>query len=241
MEFARIEPAQTGPQQTESRARFVAMLLADARLPAGGSAHSAGLEAAVQAGLELGDVPRYIEARLRSLTRLDAGAAVLAHRIATDWDATGEARLRRLDRSIGARTPSAALRAAARLLGRGLARVGATLAPDSAAVAALAENAPFRAVAMGVVSAALDLDERGAVLAICYDEAQSVASAALKLLPADPSVTMGWVLASRHCVDEILTEALSVAAPSGLPAPGAPQIESWTEIHSHERRRLFVS
>jgi urease accessory protein len=225
----------------DARARLAAMLLADARLPSGGSAHSAGLEAAVNSGLTIDDVPCYLEARLRSVATVDACGAVLAHRIAADWDVAGELGLRRLDRSLAARTPSAPIRAAARQLGRGLARVGARLAPEHPAVMALGSLLPLRAVAIGVVAAALGLGERGAAFIVCYDEAQTIASAALKLLPADPVVNARWVLATADIADRIVEGAVAVVGLADLPAPAAPEIETWTEIHSHERRRLFVS
>jgi urease accessory protein len=209
--------------------------------PSGGSAHSAGLEAAVHAGLTITDVPRYLEARLRSVATIDACGAVLAHRITADWGVAGELGLRRLDRSLAARTPSAPMRTAARQLGRGLARVGARLAPEHPAVLALGLTEPLRAVAVGVIAAALGLDERGAAFVVCYDEAQTIASAALKLLPADPAVNAQWVLATADLADRIVDMAAAVVDLDDLPAPGAPGLEAWTEIHSHERRRLFVS
>lgn len=229
----------TAPRET--RARFVAMLLADARLPAGGSAHSSGLEGAVQAGLELADVPRYLEARLRSVATIDASGAVLAHRIASSWDESGEPRLRRLDRSLAARTPSAVMRASGRQLGRGLARVGLGLAPRHPAVRALGALSLVRPIALGVVAAALGLDEAGTALVVCYDEAQTIAAAALKLLPGDPVANAAWVLAAEEVANGVVAQALLSSGPESLPAPGAPDTEFWAGIHSQERRRLFVS
>ncbi len=54
------------------------MLLADARLPTGAHTQSAGLEPALRGGLEPSDVPSYIRARLRTVTAVEAGAAVVA-------------------------------------------------------------------------------------------------------------------------------------------------------------------
>ncbi|HEY4992395.1 MAG TPA: hypothetical protein VII33_09970, partial [Nakamurella sp.] len=54
------------------------MLLADARLPTGAHTQSAGLEAALRAGMPATAVPAYIRARLRTVTTVEAGAAVLA-------------------------------------------------------------------------------------------------------------------------------------------------------------------
>jgi urease accessory protein len=54
------------------------MLLADARLPTGAHTQSAGLEPALRAGMPASAVPAYIRARLRTVTLLEAAAAVLA-------------------------------------------------------------------------------------------------------------------------------------------------------------------
>ncbi|MFZ1412567.1 MAG: urease accessory protein UreF, partial [Micropruina sp.] len=56
------------------------LLMADGRMPVGGHTQSAGFEAAVMAGLGVGDVPSYLKARLASVATVDAGTAVLAHR-----------------------------------------------------------------------------------------------------------------------------------------------------------------
>ena len=54
------------------------MLLADARLPTGAHTQSAGLEPALRGGMPPAQVPQYIRARLRTVTTVEAGAAVLA-------------------------------------------------------------------------------------------------------------------------------------------------------------------
>ena len=54
------------------------MLLADARLPTGAHTQSAGLESALRRGMEPSDVPSYIQARLRTVTVVEAAAAVVA-------------------------------------------------------------------------------------------------------------------------------------------------------------------
>ena len=60
------------------------MLLADARLPTGAHTQSAGLEPALRGGYGArGRARTYIEARLGTVTAVEAGAAVLArHRAA---------------------------------------------------------------------------------------------------------------------------------------------------------------
>jgi urease accessory protein len=59
-------------------AEVMMMLLADSRLPTGAHTQSAGLEAALRSGMPAASVPSYIRARLRTVTLVEAGAAVLA-------------------------------------------------------------------------------------------------------------------------------------------------------------------
>ncbi|GMA19714.1 urease accessory UreF family protein [Arsenicicoccus piscis] len=97
------------------------LLLADARLPSGGHALSAGLEPAVLAGLTADQVPGYLSARLRTVALLDAATTVLACR--------GTHPAKQVARAWSARTPSHVLREASLLSGRGLARVLASVEP----------------------------------------------------------------------------------------------------------------
>jgi len=224
-----------------ARARLAAQLLADSRLPSGAYAHSAGLEAAQQAGAGVDAVRGYMSARLATTARTDAAAAALALRTARIG--IGSTGLGRIDRAVAARTPSEPMRAASRQLGRGLLRIGARLADGDALVAELAGRRvpPMRPVALGAVGSALGLDETEVASITCYEEAQSIASAALKLYPIDPATAATWVL---DCADEIevaVTAAVDVAHPDALPAWSAPFSEIWLQTHSQERRRLFVS
>ncbi len=72
-----LERHGTGDSMIGS-AEVMMMLLADARLPTGAHTQSAGLEPALRGGMSPGDVPRYITARLRTVTAVEAGAAVVA-------------------------------------------------------------------------------------------------------------------------------------------------------------------
>lgn len=235
----------------------IALLLADSRLPSGAYAHSAGFEAAVQAGATLADVPGYLRARLATVASTDAAAAVLAARIAAGAEAVAGAEagaeahadiadagaaFAELSRAIAARTPSAPMRAASRLLGRGLLRLGLRLAPHSTALGILARTRePFRPVVLGALVSALGGQPADAATVVCYEEAQSVASAALKLLPTDPFSSAEWIVDLQPAIDAVVDRALTVTGPGDLPALGAPRIEMWTQRHATERRRLFVS
>src|SRR5664279_567978 len=141
-------------------AEIMLMLLADARLPTGAHTQSAGLEPALRAGMPAAAVPDYIAARLRTVTLVEAAAAVLARQrtidAATDLEAARDrpAALEEVDEAWRARTASPALRETSVLLGRGYARLVRRLWPGTAEAAALAAiGRPGRAVVVGVAAA----------------------------------------------------------------------------------------
>ncbi|MDR7303613.1 urease accessory protein UreF [Haloactinomyces albus] len=216
-----------------------ALLLADARLPTGGHAHSAGLEPALAAGLRPDEVPEYLHCRLRSVTLIDAAASVLALRAAR----ARPIRLGSIHDAVLARTPTEPMREASGLLGRGLARLASRWWPEHAAVVALAELGPRpqRPLALGVVAAAMGLDEQQVARACLYEDAQSVAAAALKLLPVDPTDAAWWVLDAAGVIQESVTRAVDVTGTTDLPAVTAPLIEHGALQHATRSRRIFVA
>ncbi|NNH03562.1 urease accessory UreF family protein, partial [Microbacterium ulmi] len=106
----------------------IALLLADARLPAGGHAHSSGLEPALLSGMDPADAAAFLHARARTTTLVDAGTAVVARHAAHAGLPSAP-----VERAWAARTPSRAMREAACDLGRGLLRLARRLWPDSPA------------------------------------------------------------------------------------------------------------
>ncbi|HIV59246.1 MAG TPA: hypothetical protein H9902_14945 [Candidatus Stackebrandtia faecavium] len=216
-----------------------ALLLGDARLPTGGHAHSSGLEPALAAGMGAEDIPNYMESRLRTVGLVEAAAAVCARRCAVD----DPSRLRDVQDALAARTPSAPLRHASGMLGRGLARLATRLWPQHPAVPELNAfaDAPLRPIALGVVAAAMALDDTRTARSCLYDDAQTVAAAALKLLPVDPADTVAWLLDVSPVIEEVAGEALGCAEISTLPAHTAPLVEQWSLDHDATTRRIFVA
>lgn len=218
-----------------------ALLLGDARTPTGAYAYSSALESAVIAGLRVEQVYPFMLSRLETTGRLDASSTALAARMrAVDADVQ---QYLCLEHAIAARTPSAAQRTASRALGRGLLRFGRGVLFDDPGVAALhaLPEPPTRPVALGVISAALGLSPEAAAEICCYDDLQSIASAALKLLPVDPLQASRWVVEAARSVDAIVAEAREIMRPSELPAFGAPATEHWAEQHTMRTRRLFIA
>jgi len=214
---------------------LLAMLLADSRFPAGAHAHSLGLEQAVAGGLQAGDVPAFAAARLRLVAEADARVAVAALR--------GNVPLADLDEEWCARCPSPVLREAARRLGAQLLRSATAVWDDPRIPAYRATSrATPRAVALGVVAAAAGLDDEAVALLALYDDAATVTSAALKLLPLDPAVTTRWL---AELAPAMALAARAVAADrrpvADQPAPAAVALELAAAAHQRREERLFAS
>lgn len=210
----------------------LALLLADSRFPSGAYAHSLGLEQAVADGLT--DVPAFVSTRIRLVAEADARFAVAARR--------GED-LGMLDEEWTARCPSPDLRNAARRLGSGLLRAAATVWADPriGAYRAVSTATP-RPIALGVVGAVAGLDDYAVALLSLYDDAATVTSAALKLLPLDPAVTTRWLAELAPVMEAAAREAAADRRPvADQPAPAAIALEIAAPIHQARRERLFAS
>lgn len=205
----------------------IALLLADARLPVAGHTQSASLEPAFAAGLD--DVPAYLALRLATVTRTEAATAVvtLAHlRRGEGLDAVADA--------WAARTSSAAMRATSREMGRGLLRLGTHLWDLPGMLAGLP-----RPMVLGAIAHTTGLGPADLAEVVAYDDAQTVASAALKLRPLDPAVATGWVVSSLPLIAGLVAEIAPLDSPDDIPATNSPWIEQLAEGHAVTTRRLF--
>ena len=210
----------------------LALLLADSRFPSGGYAHSLGLEQAVADGLT--DVPAFVRARQRLVAGADARFAVAARR--------GED-LAALDAEWSARCPSPEIRTAARRLGAQLLRSAATVWDDDriAAYREASSTTP-RPIALGVVGAVAGLDDEAVALLSLYDDAATVTSAALKLLPLDPARAARWLAELGPEMERAAREAAADRRPvAEQPAPAAVALELAAPVHQRRRERLFAS
>lgn len=212
------------------------LLLADGRFPAGGHAHSGGIEAAVMAGRVTGvdTLALFLAGRLTTAGRVAAGLAAAA---AAGGRAAGAAAggrdLKRLDAEAGARIPSPALRAASRAQGRQLLR---------AARAVLGADVPtelHHPVAMGVIVR----EPLEAARWAAYDSISGPASAAVRLLGLDPFKAWAIVAALMPEVDEIAAQAAAGASRplNRLPSCSAPLLDIGAEQHAASEVRLFAS
>ena len=176
------------------------LLLADSRLPAGGHAHSGGLEAATVAGLVADEhgLEGFLRGRLATAGLASAGLAAAACGHAAEVAAGAPACWAGLDLEAAARTPSPALRRAARVQGRALLRAaraawphpvlesladGSALAADPAAGG---PPAPCHPVVLGACAWITGGTPGDAALIAATSAITGPASAAIRLLGLDP-------------------------------------------------------
>ena len=210
------------------------LLLADGRFPAGGHAHSGGMEAAVMAGRVTGidTLAAFVDGRLRTAGRVAAALAAAA--------ASGVHDLTRVDGEAAARIPSPALRAASRVQGRQLLRAARAVFPG---VPEGVEEL-HHPVAMGAICAATPgLGPLDAARWAAYDALSGPASAAVRLLGLDPFRAWGVVAALVPEADSIAGDAAARATGPlrRLPACSAPLLDIGAELHATSEVRLFAS
>jgi len=244
--MTRLPPAAPGPpgpsQASSGAGRTALLLLADGRFPAGGYAHSGGVEAAVAAGTvrDAGALAAFCRGRLHT-TGLVAAALAAAATAGTDPVV--------LDEAADARTPSAALRAVSRRLGRQLLRAARTVWPAPAldALAAARPRGAHQSVVLGVTAAAAGLLPPDAAQAAAYDSVSTPASAAVRLLGLDPFEAAAVLGRLAPEVDEVAAAATRAGARcrthgvSALPAASAPLLDLLAEGHAAWSVRLFAS
>ncbi|MGK2875033.1 MAG: urease accessory UreF family protein [Nocardioides sp.] len=212
---------------------LLALLLADARLPAAGHTQSGGLEPALLGGMAPSRVRDYMAARLETVTRVEAATAVV-----TRARLLGDKPLTPVLRAWSARTPSPAVRSNAHLQGRALLRLTRTLWPGHRQLSLDGPLTP-RAMVLGAIAAVAGIDAAALTRVVAYDDLQTVASAALKLHPDDPARTTGWVHDCFPLVDLLTAEVATLTDPADIPCVGAPQFEVWAQAHATTPRRLF--
>lgn len=221
----------------------LAMLLADGRFPAGSHAHSLGLEQAVAEGLTGCDVAAFISARLRLVAEPEARVTVATSRSALRDGVEGALAV---EEEWCARCPSPVLRATARRAGRALLRSASAVWPPPQGTLiesyrAVSRSTP-RPVALGVVGAAGGIDDLALAAIALYDDAATVASAALKLLPLDPSEASRWVAQQAAWIQAASHDVAEDDRPlAEQPAPAAVGLELAAATHHERRERLFVS
>ncbi|SDK19778.1 urease accessory protein UreF [Streptomyces indicus] len=222
--------------------RAALLVLADGRFPAGGHAHSGGAEEAVKAGriTDAESLERFCRGRLHTTGLVAAGLAAAAA-LGTDPLA--------LDEAADARTPSAALRAAGRKLGRQLLRAARATwpSPELAALAAARPRGAHQPVVLGLTARAAGLGPEDAAYCAVYESVSGPATATVRLLGLDPFQATAVLARLAPAMDETVRSAVAAArrvpdeGVDALPRAAAPLLEIGAEAHAAWPVRLFAS
>ncbi|MEV5883949.1 urease accessory UreF family protein [Streptomyces sp. NPDC052020] len=222
--------------------RAALLVLADGRFPAGGHAHSGGAEAAVRAGRITGaaTLEDFCRGRLHTAGLV---AAALAAAAALGADPA------ELDAAADARTPSPALRTAARRLGRQLTRAARATwpSPELDALAGAFPKGAHQPVVLGLTARAAGLDAVDAAYCAAYESVSGPATATVRLLSLDPfdaTAVLARLAPELDRVAERAARAARTALTDGtgaLPAASAPLLEIAAEQHAAWPVRLFAS
>jgi urease accessory protein len=211
------------------------MLLSDARLPTAGHTQSGGLEPALANGLDPSRLVDFCRARLATVTLTEAATAVVSRHRALCGHGTEDVEL-----AWAARTPSNAMRATSRTMGRAYRRLALSLWPGNTVLGELEViTHPCRARVLGLVAAAGALSAPQVVRLVGYDDVQTVVSASLKLSPGDPIEAARWVLGLREAIESMVPQCADLIDPQAIPAASSPAIEAWAQAHANTTRRLF--
>jgi urease accessory protein len=206
------------------------LLLADGRLPAGGYAHSGGLEHAVSTGsvADLHDLESFLRGRLQSCGMLVAGLAAAA------WSARDATALGVLDVECDACTPSPAQRATSRSQGRSLLRLASRMWPGRRW--SELPTAPHHCVALGALVRVVDGSQQDAAMLAALGAVTGPASAAVRLMSLDPVEVQVLLAELTPLVEELAVEA--VLRPR---RPGSVLLDLLAEAHAGAELRLFAS
>jgi urease accessory protein len=224
------------------------LLLADSRLPAGGHAHSGGLEQAAAEGAvaDLDGLADFLRGRLATAGLVGAALAAAACGYATehaagdgdgDMDGAGDGNgngdgWARLDAEADARTPSPAQRRASRAQGRALLRVARTTWPHPALDALHsghsrhardafgARHGPHHPIALGAATAAAGGTAEQAATIAAYGAVTGPAAAAVRLLGLDPLAVHRMLAGLAAAVGDIATAATAAARAAATSVAG---------------------
>ena len=217
---------------------YAALLLADGRLPTGAHTQSAGVEPAFAHGMRLDQVPDYVRVRLRTVTEVEAAAAVVArHRWLNEPDDRISA-MAEVDAAWRVRTLSDVLRDASDSLGRSYLRTAAAVWPLEELHRAN-RGVWCRAVVLGATAAEAGLSAAELARVVGFEDVQTVLAAALKLQPFDPSAAVAWAAQAEPEVERLVDAVAGLTETEQIPAYGAPLVEQWGQQHQYAERRLF--
>jgi urease accessory protein len=251
------------------QASSVLLTLADGRFPAGGHAHSGGLEEAVASGRVRNghDLHMFLAGRLETVGRVEAAFTALSCSVAPSPEG-----LAFLDVELAARSPSPAMRAASRAQGRRLLRAARAVWPGASlefAFGPASPTGPMFPIALGAVGQGVGLGTLEVALIAAQSSVNGPAWAATKLLGVDPFAVVRCLSCLASAIEEVATVAGTCGYPRAswteapsrppevpnlsevpaslseavgrLPALAAPLLEIGAENHARWEVRLFAS
>ncbi|WP_238332583.1 urease accessory UreF family protein [Kribbella jejuensis] len=183
-------------------------------------------------------VAEYARDRLHTVTRVEAAVAVVTRHLILHPDAGVQVGLWGVEGAWAARTPSEVLRGVSRRQGRLLLRLAGRVWPEVVEYLPVDGEVP-RAIVVGVVAAVNGLSAEQVARVVAYEDAQTVVSASLKLLPVDPADAAGWLAGLHDDIERLVKDVAPLTEPSAIPADGAPLIDVFAHQHATERMRLF--
>jgi urease accessory protein len=223
------------------------LLLADGRFPAGGHAHSAGVEAAIADGrvTDLADLEDFVRGRLATVGLVEASLAAATVTALRRGDASASSAVIALDAEADARIPAPPLRDASRRLGRQLVRVASRCWPDPL-FALLTDLLPIGAhqpVALGVAGVAAGGSAEDVARLAVHHAVTSPAIAAVRLLGLDPFAVAALTAGCAATGECVVAEAVAAAAGaiSELPAGSGPLLDIAALEHRARPIRMFAT
>jgi urease accessory protein len=239
------------------------LLLADARFPAGGHAHSGGVEPAATAGTvtDLASLELFLRGRLRTAGMTAAGLAAAACALAAQATPAAQSTLAAqatpasqatsaasqdtwdaLDAEADARMPSPAQREASRRQGRALLRAARAAWPGAPWLSDLGRQ-PHHAIMLGAAAHAAGCTPLEAARIAAYQAVGGPASAAVRLLALDPMQAAAITARLAAEIDQTATRAADHATspPADLPCPSSPALDLLAQAHARAEVRLFES
>jgi urease accessory protein len=219
--------------------RWLLLQLADAAFPAGGFAHSGGLEAAARLGevAKPGELDALVDASVLQAARSSLPFVKAAHDDPT--------RLAQLDAHVDTLLLSHVANRSSRSQGRAFVATCGRVFDAVSAIAAIDDACRARALrvhlapALGAVTRALDLSAEDALTAFLHASLRGVLSAAVRLNLVGPNEAQRMTFARAALLDRAL--AIGAALEPDDAAQPSPLLEIFGASHDRLDVRLFVS
>jgi urease accessory protein len=215
------------------------LLLADGRFPAGGHAHSGGVEAACATGgiTDVGSLRAFVRGRLHTAGSVDATFAACACAGQHPWTD--------LDHACDVRIVSSRLREASRSLGRQALRAGQRVWPHPSLgeLRVALPAGPHQPIVLGAIAGAAGLTPLDAALCALHHLATAAATAAVRLLGLDPYDVHAMLASLADDIELLATDAVvrSRGPLDELPASSGPLVDVLADDHATWEVRLFAS